>query len=211
MWPGEALSARPLPIGKLWLVDIRADGTAACRTLEAVPPAGGAPDRPLASTPAEFAAGDYAATTADRLRTDLRAALVADGLFEDEADALLNTWDVSYFKSAGLRMFFLVPQPWTDAVLPLTVTGVSHISRVMVGRIELVTPRQREAARPPRRHTAERPGTRAYSWRRCVSAWKRAPPFGPRWPTAGNHWSRRVSPCRRRTRPISTSGGFGTP
>ena len=144
VWSGDTLSARPLPIGKLWLVDIRADGTAAYRTLEAVPSAEGKPDRPLASMPADFAAGDYAAATPNRLRADLRAALVMDGLFGDEADALLNTWEVSYFKSAGLRLFFLVPQPWTDAVLPLTVSGVPTITRVMVGRIELVTPQQRD-------------------------------------------------------------------
>ncbi len=132
-------------VDQLWLVDIRPDGTAAYRTLRP----GRRPiirldEQPLASTPADFPAEDYATTTVQRLRADLRAALVADGLFEDEADALLNTWEVSYFKSAGERLFFLVPQPWTDTVLPLSISGVTHVTRVMVGRIELVTPHQRE-------------------------------------------------------------------
>ena len=68
---------------------------------------------------------------------------MAGGLFADEADALLNTWEVSYFKSAGLRLFFLVPRAWTDRVLPLTISGAPPTTRVMVGRIELVTPQQR--------------------------------------------------------------------
>jgi hypothetical protein len=79
-----------------------------------------------------------------KLKTSLRAALIADGLFADEADALLNTWELSYFKSAGLRVFFLVPQPWTDYYLPLDISLPASINRVMVGRIELVTPEQRK-------------------------------------------------------------------
>ena len=74
----------------------------------------------------------------------MRTAIIQDGLFPDEADALLNTWEVSYFKSEGLRLFFLLPQKWTDAVLPITVSEPAEIERVMVGRIELVTPEQRE-------------------------------------------------------------------
>ena len=36
----------------------------------------------------------------------LLSALVAEGLYTDEARALLNTWELSYFKSTGLRVFF---------------------------------------------------------------------------------------------------------
>jgi hypothetical protein len=70
--------------------------------------------------------------------------LVADGLFADEADGLLNTWEASYFKSAGLRVFFLVPREWTDFYLPLETSLAADINRVMVGRIELITPEQRK-------------------------------------------------------------------
>jgi hypothetical protein len=43
-----------------------------------------------------------------------------------------------------LRLFFLLPQEWTDTVLPLKVSESADIERVMIGRIELVTPEQRE-------------------------------------------------------------------
>src|SRR6185369_15740077 len=95
-------------------------------------------------TAAAFAESDYANDGVAALRAELRAALVADGLFADEAQALLNTWELSYFKSSGRRVFFLVPRAWTDFYLPLDISLPSDINRVMVGRIELVTPEQRE-------------------------------------------------------------------
>jgi hypothetical protein len=73
--------------------------------------------------------------------------LAADGLFDDEARALLNTWELSYFKSTGLRVFFLVPRAWTDFYLPLEISQPADVNRVMVGRIELVTPSQRKILR----------------------------------------------------------------
>jgi len=73
----------------------------------------------------------------------MHRALEAGGLFADEADALLNTWELSYFKSPGLRLFFMVPRAWTDYYLPLDVSVPCEIKRAMVGRLELVTPEQR--------------------------------------------------------------------
>jgi len=138
--PGTA----PLTVTKAWLVDIRGDSRAAFRT---VPDLTLTTDRAamVASTPALFADGDYGDIT--RLRDSMNAALVADGLFADEAQALLETWKLSYFKSRGLRLFVLLPQAWTDKVLPLSVAlsgGVQcRIKRTMIGRIELVSPEQR--------------------------------------------------------------------
>ncbi len=133
---GETLKVAPTDadngIGKLWLVDVLPGGRCAWRTA-AGPGA-------IAGT---FAQSEYTASARSRLREDLRADIVAAGLFPDEADALLNTWEVSYFRSPGQRLFFLVPQPWTDRTLPLSITGSPVASRVMVGRIELVTPKQR--------------------------------------------------------------------
>jgi hypothetical protein len=71
-------------------------------------------------------------------------ALVADGLYPDEAEAMLNTWEGSYFKRPGLRLFYLVPRAWTDRVLPISISETAEIERVMIGRIEIVTPQQRE-------------------------------------------------------------------
>jgi hypothetical protein len=131
---------RPLRIPALWLVDIRRDGSAACRAIRA--PEVASPV--LAKTPAAFAEADYNKKAVGALRNELRGALTGAGLFTDEADALLNTWELSYFKSAGTRLFFLVPQEWTDANLPLGISGQAcETTRVMVGRIELVTPEQR--------------------------------------------------------------------
>ena len=79
------------------------------------------------------------------LRLELHAALVADGLFADEAHALLNTWDASYFQAPGQRLFFLVPRGWTDRVLPLSISVPAVVTRSMMGRIEVVSPAQREA------------------------------------------------------------------
>ena len=97
----------------------------------------------LFTTPAGFDPGEYSAANLDRLRWDMRAALQEEGLFPDEADALLNTWEVSYFKSAGLRLFFMVPRAWTDWYLPLDISVPCEVKRAMVGRLELVTPEQR--------------------------------------------------------------------
>src|SRR5262249_52671892 len=91
-----------------------------------------------------FENSDYFKSNLAELRSDMRSALVDEGLAADEADALLNTWQLSYFQSPGLRLFFLVPQVWTDHVLPLKLSADADIKRVMLRRIELVTPRQRQ-------------------------------------------------------------------
>ncbi|MGD1085920.1 MAG: hypothetical protein ABSA47_14380 [Verrucomicrobiota bacterium] len=132
---------RGLPVGSLWLVDIRADGSVAFRDIPPVSLAGSG--NVVARIPSLFPPADYSAGNLERLQESLGAALVAAGLFGDEARALLNTWELSYFKSAGLRLFFIVPRAWTDSHLPLDVSAPAEIDRVMVGRIELVTPAQR--------------------------------------------------------------------
>ena len=134
---------QPLALNSLWLVDIHPDGKVAFRTLPAVSLDDNA-RKIVSHTPASFEAKDFNSANLDKLKTSLRSALVADGLFADEADALLNTWELSYFKSSGLRVFFLVPRQWTDFYLPLDISLPASINRVMVGRIELVTPQQRQ-------------------------------------------------------------------
>ena len=73
----------------------------------------------------------------------MKNSLIEEGLYAEEADAMLKTWEVSYFKSPGQRLFFIVPRAWTDHQLPLQLSIPARISRVMIGRIELVTPGQR--------------------------------------------------------------------
>src|SRR5204863_2043396 len=98
----------------------------------------------LTHTAPTFEAGDFNSSNLENLKTSLQTALIADGLFADEAQALLNTWELSYFKSPGLRVFFLVPRAWTDFYLPLDISLSADIKRVMVGRIELVSSEQRD-------------------------------------------------------------------
>jgi len=74
------------------------------------------------------------------LRKELRTMLIEAGLFEKEADAMLNTWRDSWFEE-GLRLFYVMPRTQTDTILPLKVEPEpKSIVRVMVGRTELITP-----------------------------------------------------------------------
>jgi hypothetical protein len=136
-------SDQPLDVHSIWLVDIQPGGKIAFRSLPSLSLDRNS-EKYLARTQATFAHGDYSAGNLEKLKTGLLSALVLEGLDRDEAQALLNTWEVSYFKSPGLRVFFLVPRAWTDFYLPLEVSQPADIRRVMVGRIELVTPRQRQ-------------------------------------------------------------------
>ncbi len=132
-----------LPIRSLWLVDIHPDGKLAFKTL---PPLtlDGDQGKVLATISSQFQPGDYQARHLEELRQSLHTALLSEGLFADEAQALLNTWESSYFKSTGLRVFFLVPRTWTDAVLPIEISTRAKIERAMVGRIELVSSTQHQ-------------------------------------------------------------------
>jgi len=132
----------PLVIRHLWLTEVRPDGSSAFRRLDPVTMTGGSHD-PRSATAATFASAEFSPQNAARFRANMHRALTEEGLFDDEADALLNTWELSYFKSAGLRLFFIVPRAWTDYYLPLQISVPAEVTRVMMGRIELVTPSQR--------------------------------------------------------------------
>ena len=99
----------------------------------------------MTGLPSRFLAGAYQKNELTVVRQQIHAALVEDGLFDDEATALLDTWQRAYFTSPGLRLFFLVPRAWTDHYLPLRISAPNTLTRVMMGRIELISPRQRAA------------------------------------------------------------------
>lgn len=139
----EVHPAKPLAVRAMWLVDIRRNGEVAFRTLPSISLDNNS-KKILTHTSPEFASDDFSTGNLAKLRNSLQHELVADGLFTDEAEGLLNTWEVSYFKSPGLRVFFLVPREWTDFYLPLETSLAADINRVMVGRIELITPDQRK-------------------------------------------------------------------
>ena len=139
----EALaSGQQVKVNGAWLVHIRGDGRTAFRRIEPFA-ATNDPTTVLTTVSSRFDDQDYKAINADKLRTQMHEALVAEGLFEDEAFAMLRTWDRAYFQKPGLRVFFTVPRKWTDHRMALEVSVPAKIERVMMGRIELVSPEQR--------------------------------------------------------------------
>jgi hypothetical protein len=74
------------------------------------------------------------------LRRDLEDLLVSQGLFPDEAYAMLETWGDTWFEE-GSRLIYIVPRKYVDSILPLSITpSPARLSRVFVGRLELITP-----------------------------------------------------------------------
>jgi hypothetical protein len=79
--------------------------------------------------------GDVAA-----LEADVERALIGDGLYAREAKAMVATWRQSWFEE-GARLFYLVPRPVIDTVLPLAIDPPpAAIVRAFIGRLELATP-----------------------------------------------------------------------
>jgi len=78
---------------------------------------------------------------------DLEEILVGQGLYRDEAHAMVETWKDSWFEE-GSRLIYIVPSGFIDKVLPLTIDPVpTQIVRVFVGRLEIVTPATAVAVR----------------------------------------------------------------
>jgi hypothetical protein len=78
--------------------------------------------------------------TMDALGGDLEGILVDQGLYPDEAHAMVETWRDSWFEE-GSRLIYIVPRSFIDHVVPLTVNPTpGQIVRVFVGRLEIVTP-----------------------------------------------------------------------
>jgi hypothetical protein len=69
-------------------------------------------------------------------------ALVKGGLYRKEAEAMVNNWEKSYFRTEGTRVLYLIPRPVVDQAIPLRITPApSELVRVMVGRVEVLTAR----------------------------------------------------------------------
>jgi hypothetical protein len=134
-----------LSIAGAWFCEFRADGR--CAWHAAGPLELSLDPVKAVATLNSFEESDFSADNLANLRKSMHASLVAAGLFDDEATAMLDTWELSYFKSAGTRLFFIVPRAWTDYYLPLRVSTNADINRVMVGRIDVVTPEHRDALR----------------------------------------------------------------
>jgi hypothetical protein len=81
----------------------------------------------------------------DSLKQAVVEALVAEGLYQDEAQAMFETWGDSWFEE-GSRLLYIVPRQFVDAILPLSIhPAPSQMVRVFVGRLELATPATQSA------------------------------------------------------------------
>jgi len=82
----------------------------------------------------------------DALANELTGALGATGLYHDEALAMVNTWRAQWFSTPGVRVLYFAPDAWLERELPLTIAPApAAIERVMVMRMELLTPSQEDA------------------------------------------------------------------
>jgi hypothetical protein len=83
--------------------------------------------------------------TFESLSRDLQDVLTSQGLYPDEAHAMIETWRQSWFEE-GSRLFYIVPSNFLTAILPLAINPApSQTARVFVGRVELVTPTTMQA------------------------------------------------------------------
>lgn len=81
----------------------------------------------------------------DDLGRELVGMLVAQGLYGDEAQAMVETWRGSWFEE-GSRLIYIVPERFVNGILPLSIQPApAQIARVFVGRLELVTPATEKA------------------------------------------------------------------
>jgi hypothetical protein len=79
------------------------------------------------------------------LYRDLEGMLVAQGLYQDEAHAMVETWKDSWFEE-GSRLLYIVPTAFVDGILPLSINPApAQTTRVFVGRLELITPATEKA------------------------------------------------------------------
>jgi hypothetical protein len=100
---------------------------------------GGALQSEMSLDPPELTA------TFDSMSRDLQEILTSQGLYPDEARAMIETWRQSWFEE-GSRLFYIVPSGFLNQILPLTIhPAPSQTVRVFVGRLELITPATTQA------------------------------------------------------------------
>jgi hypothetical protein len=95
--------------------------------------AGGALKNEITLDPPELR-NDFAA-----LQRQLESALIQNGLYSREAQAMLATWRDLWFEE-GTRVFYIVPPRDVDKILPLKIDPKpAQSARVFVGRMEIIT------------------------------------------------------------------------
>lgn len=70
----------------------------------------------------------------------VKALIERGGLYPKEAQAMMDTWQDSWFEE-GMRVIYVLPQRPVDALLPLTITPAPReLTRAFVGRVEILSP-----------------------------------------------------------------------
>jgi hypothetical protein len=69
--------------------------------------------------------------------------LVENGLYSDEATAMLDTWEQSYLKNNGLRVLYILNRSEVEKILPMNIAPMPKtLNRVFIGRIEVLTEKE---------------------------------------------------------------------
>lgn len=75
------------------------------------------------------------------LRALFLTELTSNGLTKDEAQAMIDTWNHTWFAEPGQRVFTIVDRTWVDSVLPLGITPEpKKTERIFVARYEILSP-----------------------------------------------------------------------
>ena len=95
-----------------------------------------------------FSAARPLADGVPEVKSAVAQALTASGLYPKEAQAMVNTWERSYFHTDGLRILYVLPRESVDETIPIRIEPKPmELVRVMVGRVEVLTPaRERQIA-----------------------------------------------------------------
>jgi hypothetical protein len=95
----------------------------------------------LESGKATTVTGAFQPSTPEAVTETLVQGLVKNGLYPKEAKAMVATWRKAWFGDEGTRLLYLLPTATTDRLLPLKIEPrPDTIVRVLVGRIDIVTP-----------------------------------------------------------------------
>jgi len=127
------------PLAHLFLLNIH-DGQGAFAVLDQLASGNSIGWQQLSDAPGEHWNRFDLAHFKTEIGSQVQAALTSAGLYPDEAQSMVNTWRDSWFTEDGVRVIYLLPRPWTDEILPLTLTPQpTELTRVMVGRAEVIT------------------------------------------------------------------------
>jgi hypothetical protein len=130
----------PASLAHLFLVNIH-DGVGAFGALDELPASNSVAWLQLSSEPADHWTQFPLADFQTEIGAQMQSALASEGLFPDEAQAMVDTWKDSWFSEPGVRVLYILPRAWTDEILPLALNPQpTGLNRVMVGRAEVITP-----------------------------------------------------------------------